>query len=136
VTSRIGPKLSYRYFGPFQVEAQVGSVAYKLKLPPLHLQWLSCVSSQTSERYGTYSIHSFSYRGSIYAILAMVLDHRATTRNNYLYHQLLVQWWDSSLELVTWEDEDELLRLFSEFSAQGQVIANGGEMSRFRLWTA
>jgi hypothetical protein len=66
----------------------------------------------------------------------MVLDHRATTRNNYLYHQLLVQWWDSSLELVTWEDEDELLRLFSEFSARGQVVANGGEMSQFRLWTA
>lgn len=34
VTSRTCHKLSYRYFGPYEVEAKVGSVAYKFKLPP------------------------------------------------------------------------------------------------------
>jgi hypothetical protein len=34
VTSRASPKLSFKYFGPYEVESKVGSVAYKLKLPP------------------------------------------------------------------------------------------------------
>ncbi|CAD6268797.1 unnamed protein product [Miscanthus lutarioriparius] len=34
VTSRTCHMLSYRYFGPYEVEAKVGTVAYKLKLPP------------------------------------------------------------------------------------------------------
>jgi hypothetical protein len=55
-----------------------------------------------------------------------VLDRRATTRNNRLYHQLLVQWSGSSPELATWEDEDDLLRQFPQFTAWGQAVANGG----------
>jgi hypothetical protein len=34
VTSRVSPKLSYHYFGPFEVEARIGSIAYRLKLLP------------------------------------------------------------------------------------------------------
>ena len=38
----------------------------------------------------------------------------------------MVQWADSFAELATWEDEDDLLRMFSEFTAWGQAVANGG----------
>lgn len=33
VTSRANHKLSFRYFGPYEIDNKVGSVAYKLKLP-------------------------------------------------------------------------------------------------------
>jgi hypothetical protein len=33
VNARICQNLSYWYFGPYEVEAKVGPVAYKLKLP-------------------------------------------------------------------------------------------------------
>jgi hypothetical protein len=57
----------------------------------------------------------------------MVLDHRAITRNNRIYHQLLIKWVESPAEMATWEDEDDFLRRFLEFTAWGQAIANGGD---------
>jgi hypothetical protein len=34
VAARASQKLSYRFFGPYLIVAKVGSVAYKLQLPP------------------------------------------------------------------------------------------------------
>jgi hypothetical protein len=38
----------------------------------------------------------------------------------------LIKWKGSPPELATWEEEDEILQLFLEFTAWGQVVANGG----------
>jgi hypothetical protein len=37
--SRISPKLSYHYFGPYEVESKVDSAAYKIKLQQI-LQYI------------------------------------------------------------------------------------------------
>jgi hypothetical protein len=128
VTSRINSKLSYRYFGPFEVEARVGSVAYKLKLPPsssihdvFHVSLLKPVKGMGPVPFTPLPVDDTSMQ-----FPEMVLDRRATMRNNRLYHQLLVQWHGSPLELATWEDEDDLLRRFPQFTAWGQAVANGG----------
>lgn len=34
VATRMNQKLAYHYFSPYEVKAKIGSVAYKLKLPP------------------------------------------------------------------------------------------------------
>jgi hypothetical protein len=128
VSSRISSKLSYRYFGPFEIEARVGAVAYKLKLPPsssihnvFHVSLLKPVKGMGSVPYIPLPTDDISMQSP-----ERVLDRRATTRNNRLYHQLLVQWSGSSPELATWEDEDDLLRQFPQFTAWGQAVANGG----------
>jgi hypothetical protein len=109
------------------VESKVGAVAYKLKLPPgssihnvFHVSLLKLVK-------GTGAVTFSPLPADIPSMQTpqMVLDRRAITRNNRVYHQLLIKWVESSDELATWEDEDDLLRQFPEFTAWGQAIADG-----------
>ena len=38
----------------------------------------------------------------------------------------MIKWVESPAEMATWEDEDDLLQRFPEFTAWGQAVANGG----------
>jgi hypothetical protein len=58
------------------------------------------------------------------------LDRRVTNKNNRIHHQLLIKWEGMPPELVTWEDEDDILQRFSDLSAWGQAAAKGEEMLR------
>ena len=58
--------------------------------------------------------------------LELVLDRRVRNKSNRTCYQLLIKWSGWPPELVTWEDEDEVLRLFSRFTAWGQAVANRG----------
>lgn len=128
VASRISPRLSYRYFGPFEIEARVGSVAYKLKLPPtssihnvFHVSLLKLVKGMGYVPFTLLPADAMPMQ-----FPELVLDRRATTRHNCLYHKLLVEWRDCPPELATWEDEDDLLHRFPQFTAWEQAVANGG----------
>jgi len=55
----------------------------------------------------------------------MVLDRRVHNKAHRTSYQLLIKWKNSPAELATWE-EDEIIRLFPEFMAWGQAVANGG----------
>jgi hypothetical protein len=37
-------------------------------------------------------------------------------RSNRLHHQLLIKWHDVPPALATWEDEDEIIRLYLDFT--------------------
>lgn len=128
MASRVSPKLSYRYFGPFEIEARIGNVAYKLKLPAtssihnvFHVSLLKPVKGTGPVPFTPLPTDDIPVQ-----VPDMVLDRGAVTRNNRLYHELLVKWRDLPPPLATWEDEDGLLQRFPEFTAWGQAVANGG----------
>jgi len=121
VVSRVSPKLAFRYFGPYEVAAKIGAVAYKLKLPPgssvhdvFHVSLLKPVK-------GTGVIAFSPLPADLPSVQTpqLVLDRRAITRHNRIYHQLLIKWMDLPAEMATWEDEDDLLQRFLEFTAWG-----------------
>ena len=132
VASRVSPKLSYRYFGPYEIESKINEVAYKIKLPPhssvhpvFHVSLLKKVQGNITPKFIPLPADVPSVQTP-----EMVLDRRACTKNKRVYYQLLVKWSDMPPELATWEDEDDLLRRFPSFTAWGQAVAYGGEMSR------
>ena len=126
--ARICQKLSYRYFGPYEVEAKVGPVAYKLKLPPnssihpvFHASLLKKVTGNVDVPFSPLLLDISSQQQP-----EMVLDCRVCTKSRRTYYQLLVKWSGWPPELATWEDEDELLRMFLEFMAWGQAVVEEG----------
>jgi hypothetical protein len=56
----------------------------------------------------------------------MVLDHHVRSKSHHTSYQLLIKWKGSPAELATWEEEDEIVRMFPEFTARGQAISNDG----------
>ena len=85
------------------MEAKIGVVAYKLKLPPgssvhnvFHVSLLKPVK-------GTGVIAFSPLPADIPPVQTphLVLDRRAITRNNRIYHQLLIKWVESPAEMAT-----------------------------------
>jgi hypothetical protein len=128
VATRICTKLAYRYFGPYEVESKVGQVAYRLKLPPqlrvhpvFHVSLLKKVTGSAPIPFSPLPEEPYAMQSP-----ELVLDRRVHNKANRTSYQLLIKWKGSPPELATWEEEDEILRLFPEFTAWGQAVANGG----------
>jgi len=87
VPTRLNHKLSYRYFRPYAVEAKIGSIAYKLKLPPtsnvhpvFHVSLLKKVTGMTD-------IVPTPLPPEVpkLQIPEAALDRRVSTRSNHLH---------------------------------------------------
>ncbi|WVZ89541.1 hypothetical protein U9M48_035925 [Paspalum notatum var. saurae] len=84
VARRSNHKLAYHYFGPYEIEKKIGSMAYKLKLPEgssvhlvFHVSLLKCVVPE------------------------MVLDRLLHRHGNVVTPQVLVKWSGWLAELAT-----------------------------------
>lgn len=127
VVPRANHKLSFRYFGPYEVESKIGTVAYKLKLPAtssvhpvFHISLLKKVIGNLPSASPSLPPDTTD-AGARECPWSSVEDQRRCTMS-----QLLIKWAGWPSELATWEDEDQLRHLLPSATAYGQAVIQGG----------
>ncbi|XP_040381111.1 uncharacterized protein LOC121054722 [Oryza brachyantha] len=92
VACRANHKLSFRYYGPYQVVARVGLVAYKLDLPASSSIHPVVHVSQLRAAHGFHPTVQLQLPtlSSHLQVPAQVLDHRLTKKGNSVTPQVLV----------------------------------------------
>lgn len=127
VATRANHKLSFKYFGPFEITQRIGTVAYKLNLPEsssihpvFHVSQLKQSVKSTLPVSATLPSTTLQLQ-----FPEQVLDRRTVSRGGSSIDQILVRW--SGLEdvLATWEDE-ALKAKFPAATAWGQAASQGG----------
>lgn len=120
VAKRKFHKLSPRYYGPFQVEEKIGSVAYKLKLPVsarihpvFHVSLLKkkVGNAVTVAGYLPPDVDPHSPRW----YPGKVLERRMFKKGNAAVTKWLIHWLGSTEEEATWEDADDIKTRFPDF---------------------
>jgi hypothetical protein len=131
VAPRSNHKLSFKFFGPFQVLQKVGSVAYKLKLPPqaqihpvVHVSQLKKhVPPQTQVSSELDSI----VHGHVIAVAPIqVLEQLFVPRAGSTAKRIRVLWDGPGPKLISCEDEQDLRRRYPKAPAWGQAGGKGG----------
>jgi hypothetical protein len=119
VVNRQFPKLSYKYFGPYQVLERIGAVAYKLHLP---------ASSQVYPLFHVSQLKPFTVNYSpVYDELPsapdlaasatwpeVILDRRLVCDGHAANVQVLIKWSSLSRDEATWEDYNLLKTRFPD----------------------
>lgn len=132
VIARPFPKLAFKYFGPFEILAVVGSVAYRLKLPAdslihpvFHVSQLKSFVPDTKPVFA--QLPTAAQLDIADLIPSAVLERRLVKKGNAAIVQVLVQWGSLPPALATWEDYDVVRTRFPDAVAWGQAPIGGGE---------
>ncbi len=122
VATRRNPKLSARYYGPYEILERVGQVAYKLRLPEnaqihpvFHVSLLkSChhAPPEVSE-----SLPQFGREGQLLSEPEKILSRRLCKRGNQAITEVLVKWKDLPEDVATWEEYENLQQQFPTFDS-------------------
>uniref|UniRef100_A0A8R7Q3H5 Integrase catalytic domain-containing protein n=1 Tax=Triticum urartu TaxID=4572 RepID=A0A8R7Q3H5_TRIUA len=132
VAQRPYQKLAFRYYGPYQVLARIGKVAYKLQLPVDSKIHSVVHVSQLKKAVGPSTQVSCDLP-PVNSILQAehqpeaILDTKFIRVRGEMQPRLLVQWGALPASLATWEEPAELRRRFPAASAWGQASPQGGE---------
>ena len=110
VADRSSQKLAFKYFGPYKVLARVGSVAYRLELPPSSMIHPVFHVSQLKKAVGarhtvTTTLPPVSAQWSI---PERILQRRQLPRGKKFIQQGLIKWSNLPVSLATWEDLESL----------------------------
>ncbi|XBI43525.1 hypothetical protein VPH35_108289 [Triticum aestivum] len=128
VAARANHKLSFKFFGPFQVTARIGEVAYRLKMPEgsrihpvFHVSLLRQALPPDTEAVSAlpeplppHSPPDFPEK---------VLARRMITRGKAKIPQVLIKWSSQPDALASWEDFFELRSRFPGAAAWGQAAS-------------
>ena len=120
VASKDYHKLSSRYYGPFQVIEKVGTVAYKLKLPPtarihnvVHVSLLKRKIGPTVTV--EVALPPVQDSSTLKWTPAVVLETRMIKHRGVAATQWLIHWLGSSPEEATWDMADEIRNRYLDF---------------------
>jgi hypothetical protein len=130
VLHRSSHKLAFRYFGPYRILQRVGTVAYRLELPP---------SSRIHPVFHVSQLKPFlAPAEQVQPVLPpddnplqvpfRILRQRVVSRGPKSVAQVLVEWSASSPDKATWEDKDALKQVFPHAPAWGQAVFKEGEI--------
>lgn len=124
IAPRANHKLAFKYFGPFDILARVGAVAYKLALPEgCRVHPVFHVSLRKRLKQDVQVQPQLPSPLARMQVPVRFLQRRLINRNNRTVAQALVQWSGLTEELATWEDIEVLKQNFPRASAWGQAVS-------------
>jgi hypothetical protein len=131
VANRPFPKLSHKYFGPYEILEKVGTVAYRLKLPAdsnihpvFHISQLKAFHKDHTPVFST--LPTVSDIEATEAVPNQILDRRLVKKGNSAIPQVLLTWTGLPKESATWEDYHVVKRRFPSAPAWGQADSSAG----------
>ena len=135
VVKRINPKLSAKYYGPFQVEARIGEVAYKLRLPFAAKVHPVFHISQLKKAVGDHSVESDLPLGMAMEVSDLsepeaILSSRERHVHGEHITEWLVQWKQRPIEEATWEKASDIQIQFPQISLEDKARISGGGIDR------
>lgn len=115
VAFRSNHKLSFKFFGLYKILARIGTIAYKLELPPpaaihpvIHVSQLKKHVPPGTEVLD--SLHVVATDPSVKLIPVQILGRRSILKGGSLMKQVLVQWANQPPSMASWEDEHDMKR--------------------------
>lgn len=124
-------KLGLRYFGPFPIIEKIGTVAYKVLLPPsakihpvFHIANLKLCKGDHPTQYMPLPLLT-TETGPVLTPLS-VLDSRILLQQGQQTPQVLVQWQQLSSKEATWENYENFRALYPNFHLEDKVNFKGG----------
>lgn len=120
VATRRHLKMAHKYFGPYQILARIGQVAYKLQLPAgskihpvFHVSLLKKVVGNNVSV--TTELPQLGQEGQMLAYPVKILDRKMVKQGNIVVVQWLVQWSNSIPEDATWENALQIQQQYPNF---------------------
>lgn len=115
-------KLAPRFYGPFQIIAKIGPVAYRLQLPATSKLHPVFHVSLLKPKIGDHTpipatLPPFDSDGSINWVPLRVLDMAVQKKRNRSVTKWLIQWAGLPEEDSTWEEAQSIVNRFPNFAA-------------------
>ncbi|KAJ0085155.1 hypothetical protein Patl1_07664 [Pistacia atlantica] len=119
VVQRRNLKLSPRFYGPYRVLEKIGTVAYRLELPPeakIHPMFhISCLKKKLGERHQlVVTLPPTDKDGIIRPELEEILHMRLKKKKNHVVTEVLVKWKGLSEEEASWVEYSTLVNEFPD----------------------
>lgn len=114
-------KLSFRFFGPYQILERVGAVAYKLALPPSAAIHPVFHVSQLKKKHGDAPVTTELPNDDIQFQVPEAVLQRRWTSGDHPAEQVLIKWSHMPVSLATWEQLDQLRQQFPRAPAWGHA---------------